>query len=114
MDQEEANKQIVEPLQKASEELKQLTKKKLKHNSIMGSLEETQKGIMDKDTILKDIEWQYEVRLQQFQYLEKEKQELFDQFHQNVYELHQKTGLRNLVLEKKLETIQEGLETKDA
>jgi chromosome segregation ATPase len=31
-----------------------------------------------------------------------------------VYELHQKTGLRNLVLEKKLETIQEGLETKDA
>ena len=31
-----------------------------------------------------------------------------------MYELHQKTGLRNLVLEKKLETIQEGLETKDA
>ncbi len=64
MDQEEANKQIVEPLQKANEELKQLTKKKLKHNTIMGSLEETQHLIMDQDTILKDIEWQYEVRLQ--------------------------------------------------
>ena len=47
MDQEEANKQLVEPLQKASEELKQLTKKKMKHNSIMGALEGTQKGIMD-------------------------------------------------------------------
>jgi chromosome segregation ATPase len=31
-----------------------------------------------------------------------------------VYELHQKTGIKNLVLEKKLETIQESLETKDA
>ena len=39
---------------------------------------------------------------------------MFDQFQQTVYEIHQKTGLRNLVLEKKLETIQEGLETKDA
>lgn len=41
MDQEEANKQIVEPLQKASEELKKLTKKKLKHRGIMDHLEET-------------------------------------------------------------------------
>lgn len=114
MDQEEANKQIVEPLQKASEELKQLTKKKMKHNTIMGSLEECQGNIMEQDSILKEIEWQYEVRLQQFQYLEREKQELFDQFQQHVYEIHQKTGIRNLVLEKKLETIQEGLETKDA
>jgi len=31
-----------------------------------------------------------------------------------VYEVHQKTGLRNLILEKKHETIQESLETKDA
>ena len=31
-----------------------------------------------------------------------------------MYEIHQKTGIRNLVLERKLETIQEGLETKDA
>ena len=69
---------------------------------------------MDHDAVLKDIEWQYEVRLQQFQYLQREKKELFDDFHQTTYEIHQKTGLRNLVLEKKLETIQESLETKDA
>jgi small-conductance mechanosensitive channel len=80
MDQEEANKHIVEPLQKASEELKKLTKKKIKHNGIMGALEETQRDIMSQDSVLKDIEWQYEVRLQQFQYLEREKAELFDSF----------------------------------
>ena len=46
--------------------------------------------------------------------MEREKQTLFDAFHKLVYELHQKTGLRNLVLEKKLETIHDSLETKDA
>jgi hypothetical protein len=63
---------------------------------------------------LGDMEWEYEVKLQQFQYLEREKKDLFDEFHRLVYELHQKTGLRNLILEKKLETINESLETKDA
>ena len=46
--------------------------------------------------------------------MQSEKKQLFEEFHKIVYELHQKTGLRNLVLEKKLETIQESLETKDA
>lgn len=63
---------------------------------------------------MKNIEWQYEVRLQQFQYLEREKKSLFDEFHRLVYEIHQKTGIRNLILEKKYQTIQESLETKDA
>ena len=67
----------MEPLQKASEEVKVLTKKKIKHDRIMGALGETQGQIMEKDAILKDIEWQYEVRLQQYQYLEREKDELF-------------------------------------
>jgi hypothetical protein len=31
-----------------------------------------------------------------------------------VYELHQRTGVRNLLLERKFETIQEAAETKDA
>ena len=46
--------------------------------------------------------------------MEREKKELSEEFHRLVYEVHQKTGLRNLILEKKHETIQESLETKDA
>lgn len=80
----------------------------------MEKLTETQEEIGKYDGSSKEIEWQYEVRLQQYQYLEKEKQYLFDEFHRLVQEIHQKTGLRNLILEKKLETIQESLETKDA
>jgi growth arrest-specific protein 8 len=70
----------VEPLTKASEEVKVLTKQKIKHDAIMSLLGETQDNIMERDSVLKDVEWQYEVRLQQFQYLEREKEELFEQF----------------------------------
>ena len=77
-------------------------------------LQECQEKIKDIVGGLGDMEWEYEVKLQQFQYLEREKKDLFDEFHRLVYELHQKTGLRNLILEKKLETINESLETKDA
>jgi hypothetical protein len=47
----------VEPLQKASEEVKVLSKKKLKHDRIMGALGEVQGNIMERDGVLKDIEW---------------------------------------------------------
>ena len=104
----------MEPLTKASEEVKELTKQKIKHDAIMASLGETQDNIAERDFVLKDVEWQFEVRLQQYQYLEREKEQLFESFNQTIYELQQKTGLRNLVLERKLETIQESLETKDA
>ena len=78
LDMEEANKQIVDPLFKASEEVKELNKQKAKHDTIMEYLSETQMSIKARERVLKDVEWQYEVRLQQFQYLEKEKQQLFE------------------------------------
>ena len=80
----------------------------------MKELEKTQIDIALYDSNSKEIEWQYEVRLQQYQYLHKEKMRLFEEFHKLVYEIHQKTGLRNLILEKKHKTIQEALEVKDA
>lgn len=113
-DQEEQNKQVEGPLKEAEEEKQRLTIKQKKHKKIQEDLIETQEHIARQTEILKDIGWQYEVRLQQFQYLQREKQQLFDSFHDHVYQIHQKTGLRNLIQEKKLETIQESLETKDA
>jgi hypothetical protein len=94
--------------------VKELLIKKEKHDLIKLELEECQGKIKEIVGGLGDMEWEYEVKLQQFQYLEREKKDLFDEFHRLVYELHQKTGLRNLILEKKLETINESLETKDA
>jgi hypothetical protein len=63
MDQEEANKQVVEPLQKASEEVKKLSEKRRIHEEIVRKLDETSNEIQKHDAVLKEIEWQYEVRL---------------------------------------------------
>jgi hypothetical protein len=71
----------------------------------MARLEETAEEIGKYDGNSKELEWHLEVRLQQFEYLEKEKAQLYEEFHKHVYEVHQKTGIRNLILEKKHETI---------
>lgn len=47
----------MEPLTKASEEVKVLTKQKIKHDAIMGTLSDTQDNIMERDSVLKDVEW---------------------------------------------------------
>merc|ERR1712086_253881 len=92
----------------------ELRNKQLEHTKIKEDLEVCTEEIRTIESTYKEGEWEYEVKLQQYEYLVKEKQALFDEFHRLVYEIHQKTGLRNLILEKKHETIQESLETKDA
>ncbi len=89
-------------------------KKQKKYEEIKGKLEVCKKHITDDEKILKEMEWEYEVKLQQFQYLEQEKKDLFASFQSHIYEIHQKTGLKNLILEKQLETIEESIETKEA
>ena len=59
------------------------------------------------------LEYEYEVKLQQFRYLEREKEILYSSFNQTVYEIHQKTGIENLILEKKVSNLKEDLEIKD-
>ena len=66
MDCQEQNNKIVEPLNQANEEVTYLEKKKKTHDQIMDKLSETQQLIAEYDERSKDIEWQYEVRLQQY------------------------------------------------
>jgi pantoate kinase len=48
-----------------------------------------------------------------FVQVQKERDELYDKFVASIYEVQQKTGLKNIILEKKLETIRNDLETKE-
>jgi hypothetical protein len=108
------NKNVTLPLKKAKKEKDELQKQKIKHEKIKRDLEEVTQEIKGVESIFKETEWEYEVKLQQYAYLENERKSLFDEFHKLVYEMHQKTGLRNLILEKKIETIQESLDAKEA
>jgi len=103
--QEAANNDIVKPMEKLRKEIKHLEIEEKKCVEIKKKLSECQQEIVATETTYKSIEWEYEVKLQQFEYLEKEKKQLYEEFHKVVYDVHQKTGLKNLLLEKKLETI---------
>lgn len=114
IEQKKINSRMSEPLKAIDQEVKALREKKIKFDKMKGELYKYKDEILDLDKRYREIEWEYEVKFQQYQYLIKEKEELFDQFHKKIYELHQKAGLKNLILTKQIETIQESIDIKEA
>lgn len=110
----DGNAEMKGPYDKAIAKCLKLEIDSIKHKKIKDEFVVVNEKIEQCKKEYLEIEWEYEVKQQQFNYMDREKHTLFDAFHKLVYELHQKTGLRNLVLEKKLETIHDSLETKDA
>ena len=51
---------------------------------------------------------------QQLVVVQKERDELYQRFSNCIYEVQEKTGLKNLILERKMETLGEALEVTDA
>lgn len=54
------------PLQKASDDVQRLKTKKKKHDRICAELVACQEEIIEMERASKEVEWGYEVRLQQF------------------------------------------------
>lgn len=114
IEQRNRNNHFKIPLNAITEEVKRLEEKKKKFTKMKTELYDYKDKILDLDKKYREIEWQYEVKYQQYQYLIKEKEEVFENFHRHIYQLHQKTGLKNLVLTKQIETIQESIDIKEA
>ena len=55
------------------------------------------------ETQLRDLTWEHEVLEQRFGAVEKERDELYEHFESTIYEVQQKSGFKNILLEKKLE-----------
>ena len=70
--------------------------------------------LLDTEKQLKNLAWEHEVLEQRFQQMEVERDELYDKFERSIYDVQQKSGLKNLLLERKLETLHEQLEKKEA
>jgi growth arrest-specific protein 8 len=68
------------------------------------ALEETNKQLL----------WEKEVLQQRFALVQKERDELYERFEATIYDVQQKTGFKNLLLEKKLDAMHKELEKKDA
>eukprot|EP01147_Barroeca_monosierra_P001769 gene1770-4881_t len=61
----------------------------------------------------KELEWEREVIKQRFSDVESERDELYERFVKTIHDVQQKSGFKNLILEKKLTALSESLEKKE-
>jgi len=108
------NKSLVEPLAKARVDLVELNKQLANYTKDKQYLFSAKARLKVLNETLKQKDWQLEVLQQRFQKLESERDDLYGKFQSTVYEVQQKTGFKNLLLEKKLGTLHEKLEKTEA
>jgi len=107
------NKHFANPLTETKEKVRQKTEELEQYNADKKELHNVHKKILELEEEIRKWTWEYEVLLQQSEFIKKERDEVYSKFQDAILEVQQKTGLKNLILEKKLETIQETLEAKD-
>ncbi|MBH0219680.1 hypothetical protein GH793_15990, partial [Listeria monocytogenes] len=104
------NKLLKEPLQKASQEVselqKQLTNYK-KDKNLLAGLKARLKVVEQEQ---KDLKWEHEVLEQRFSKVQQERDELYQKFTKAVLEVQQRSGFKNLLLERKLDALTDVLE----
>ena len=108
------NKRLSEPLTKALREVDDLRRQLASYEKDKASLVATKQRLADSEKSLKNLEWEHEVQTQRFAKVEKERDELYGKFERAIFEVQQKSGLKNLVLERKLEAVGDALEKKEA
>ncbi|XP_022535228.2 dynein regulatory complex subunit 4 [Astyanax mexicanus] len=108
------NKQLTEPLQKATEEATELRKQLANYNKDKNSLAGARARIKVAEKEIKDLKWEHEVLEQRFSKVQQERDELYQKFTKAIQEVQQKSGFKNLLLERKLAALTDSLEKKEA
>ncbi|KDR18764.1 growth arrest-specific protein 8 [Zootermopsis nevadensis] len=96
------NHKLVEPLQQAQAEVNELSRqmKNYEKDKISLANTKTRLGLCQKD--FEELKWENEVLELRFEKLQQERDDLHNRFVTAILELQQKTGLKNVLLEKKL------------
>merc|ERR1719271_1926878 len=108
------NKQLKDPLKRAHADVEQLELQLQAYEEDKKKLAAVKEKIRQSETMLHRMEFQHEVLQQQLERVTKERDELYTKFQHAIYDVQQKSGLKNLILEKKIDSIEEALETTEA
>ena len=106
-------RRIEEPYKKLIEENKMLLEKEKKCLENFNLLRNQNIEYNHLIKLLLDAEYKYEVMFQKVTYLDKEHNHYLDKYKSNLHRVEQESGLKNLILEKKLEILEDNLEIKD-
>jgi len=113
-DLENKNKQLKEPYKKAHQDVEDLERELQAYEEDKKKLASVKEKIKQSETLLHRMEFQHEVLQQQLKTTTSERDELYTKFQHSIYDVQQKAGLKNLILEKKIDAIDEALETTEA
>eukprot|EP00753_Platysulcus_tardus_P011013 PLAT322.1.p1 GENE.PLAT322.1~~PLAT322.1.p1 ORF type:complete len:481 (+),score=293.37 PLAT322.1:69-1511(+) len=108
------NKKMSEPLKNALRDVKRLRQELEAYNRDREQLKGTKARLLVVEDSTKSLAWEHEVLQQRFAEAVTERDALYERFQASVYEVQQKAGFRNQLLEKKLETLTEAVEKKEA
>nr|XP_035137920.1 dynein regulatory complex subunit 4 isoform X4 [Callithrix jacchus] len=107
------NKRLAEPLLKAREEMGEMQKQLVNYERDKQTLLCTKARLKVTEKELKDLQWEHEVLEQRFTKVQQERDELYQKFTAAIQEVQQKTGFKNLVLERKLQALSAAVEKKE-
>ncbi|KAI9142624.1 growth-arrest-specific micro-tubule binding-domain-containing protein [Paraphysoderma sedebokerense] len=107
------NRRLSEPLQAALAEGENLRRQLSNYEKDKMSLHNCKARLKVLEDAHKSLSWEHEVLEQRFQQVQKERDELYEQFVGRIVQVQQKTGFKNMVLEKKLGALKESLERKE-
>ncbi|XP_053771754.1 dynein regulatory complex subunit 4 isoform X5 [Desmodus rotundus] len=107
------NRRLAEPLQKAREEMNEMRRKLGDHKRDKQILVCTKARLKVTEKDLKSLQWEHEVLEQRFVQVQRERDELYGKFTSAILDVQQKTGFKNLVLERKLQALSTAVEKKE-
>lgn len=108
------HKKLSKPLEDATRYIEELTVDLEQYEQDKEVLHAAKQQLTGLEEKLKALHWAHEILIQRFDKLEKERDELKEKLHSSIYDVQQKTGFRNLLLEKKIESVSQDVEKTEA
>lgn len=108
------NKRMSEPLKGALQDVERLREELKDYTKAKKALGEVKATLLVQEGKLKAKAWDQEVLTQRFAALRDEYDQLYERYRSSITDVQQKAGFKNLVLERRLASVGEGLEKKEA
>ncbi|KAG5897821.1 hypothetical protein JTB14_011821 [Gonioctena quinquepunctata] len=107
------NKKLTTPLKQALDDVKEYKRQLQNYEKDKISLANTKATLSQKMKELADLRWSYDALELRFETLQLERNELHSRFVKAVLEVQQKTGVKNMLLQKRLQTVSQVAEHRD-
>ncbi|CAK9262711.1 unnamed protein product [Sphagnum jensenii] len=108
------NKRLTEPLTRALREVEELRKQLANYDKDKLLLAGTTNSLKERTRELGSLEWDHQVVQQRCTQVQLEHDEFYAKFESSIFEVQQKCGLQNLLLQRKVQILAEKLEKKEA